>query len=548
VRREGLVVIVWLLVLGGSSAGVGKEDQRETSAFTQPVDITPRAWSGYEHLAQVNPQDPGLASYAKRFGVSTERAVLNLSIQEEVSRRRDVMRAAAEDAYATVAMTQDERGTVRVHATSLDAAERMVKAYVDALGPPVSFEYVRATFGLSTLSVALEEVDHRLTNVMNDGSVGPGSESSRAEIDPIRGEIVVLYDSDFDDDRVVETRTAAGPPVRYQAVDFDITSRNDSCSWFACDMPFHGGLTVTDGGTCTSGFNAQVGSDAKLLSAGHCSDGLGTGWNHNRPSSASDYVGAVEFAIDTAVMDVARVNVVDSPWEQAPMNSIFRRSSPELGVNVPNFAITFRNSEPGMFDWVCRSGATTGERCGTAVAFSAEAGQIYKVRIEDAKACGGDSGGPWYTLGRSAYGIHESSQSSTADCPSEPESEDSYAYTIRRAEDYAGATVVTVGSRSPFGHLDGASRVPGAIRVQGWAVDPDVLSPIVIHIYVDVTGYDIGPASTQRADVDAVYPLYDADVGFDAYVAVGPGPNNVCAYAINLDLGSHVGLNCIFVP
>lgn len=41
----------------------------------------------------------------------------------------------------------------------------------------------------------------------------------------------------------------------------------------------------------------------------------------------------------------------------------------------------------------------------------------------------------------------------------------------------------------PKGSFDAVSRWPGGVRVQGWALDPDlVTAPTDVHVYVDGTG------------------------------------------------------------
>ena len=105
---------------------------------------------------------------------------------------------------------------------------------------------------------------------------------------------------------------------------------------------------------------------------------------------------------------------------------------------------------------------------------------------------------------------------------------------------------------SPFGNLDVATRVPGGIHVQGWALDPDVrTAPAAeVHIYVDnATAYNIGAANVFRNDIQIEYPFWGPSHGFDATVAVGPGPNQVCAYGVNTSYGGASALlACTIVP
>jgi len=57
-----------------------------------------------------------------------------------------------------------------------------------------------------------------------------------------------------------------------------------------------------------------------------------------------------------------------------------------------------------------------------------------------------------------------------------------------------------------------------------------------VHVYVDATGFVL-TATASRPDVAATLPRVPAEVGFDANLAVGPGPHQVCVYAIDVAPG-----------
>ncbi|MGE3358426.1 MAG: L,D-transpeptidase [Acidimicrobiia bacterium] len=100
-------------------------------------------------------------------------------------------------------------------------------------------------------------------------------------------------------------------------------------------------------------------------------------------------------------------------------------------------------------------------------------------------------------------------------------------------------------SSTPVGNLDTARVGDSALRVTGWALDPDVTAPVDIHLYID--GYFAGavPANEDRPDVAALYPAYGAAHGFGATLWLWPGAQQVCAYAINLEAGpGYAGLGC----
>ena len=100
-------------------------------------------------------------------------------------------------------------------------------------------------------------------------------------------------------------------------------------------------------------------------------------------------------------------------------------------------------------------------------------------------------------------------------------------------------------SPSPGGVLEQVALVePGRVRVAGWAIDPDTVDPVDVHVYVDGIGRANVPADLTRSDLAAIYPASGADHGFAVELPLGPGPHRVCAFAINRGPGSNVSLGC----
>jgi N-acetylmuramoyl-L-alanine amidase len=96
---------------------------------------------------------------------------------------------------------------------------------------------------------------------------------------------------------------------------------------------------------------------------------------------------------------------------------------------------------------------------------------------------------------------------------------------------------------NPNGSLDLVDRVPGGLRVAGWALDPDTASPVPVHVYAGGALTAV-PTGANRPDVAAVWQAYGAGHGFDATVAAAPGPQNVCAYAIDTGPGDNMPIGC----
>jgi hypothetical protein len=103
---------------------------------------------------------------------------------------------------------------------------------------------------------------------------------------------------------------------------------------------------------------------------------------------------------------------------------------------------------------------------------------------------------------------------------------------------------ITDQGRTPMGWLDSITAGNNSVAVSGWAIDPDTLSSIPVHVYVDSVGTAI-TANTARSDVAAAYPAYAANPhGFSSTVSATPGTHNVCVYAINTGVGAHNLLGC----
>ena len=94
----------------------------------------------------------------------------------------------------------------------------------------------------------------------------------------------------------------------------------------------------------------------------------------------------------------------------------------------------------------------------------------------------------------------------------------------------------------PFGNLESVEVGSGTISVSGWAIDPDQVASIPVHVYIDQAS-DAVTANGNRPDVNAAFPLYaGAQHGFSGSWTVTPGDHKVCVYAINV---SGTGFNAL---
>ncbi|WP_341975319.1 hypothetical protein LTA6_003680 [Microbacterium sp. LTA6] len=109
-----------------------------------------------------------------------------------------------------------------------------------------------------------------------------------------------------------------------------------------------------------------------------------------------------------------------------------------------------------------------------------------------------------------------------------------------------GCRSVTAKSGSPVGSVPTAKAVSGGVKVTGWALDPDTVSPATVHVYVDSVGV-AASANLARTDIPAAYVAYGKNHGFDVTVNAAAGSHNVCVYGINSGPGGNVQLGCSVV-
>jgi hypothetical protein len=121
-------------------------------------------------------------------------------------------------------------------------------------------------------------------------------------------------------------------------------------------------------------------------------------------------------------------------------------------------------------------------------------------------------------------------------------------YAINQGAGYAnprvGCKTVTVGG-PPFGVFEQVTATPGQVQLEGWAIDPDTVDPISVHVYVDGRYATAAVANVTRTDVETVRPGFGADHGFDVTLPVVGGSRQICVYAINTLSGrSNPRLGC----
>jgi hypothetical protein len=86
----------------------------------------------------------------------------------------------------------------------------------------------------------------------------------------------------------------------------------------------------------------------------------------------------------------------------------------------------------------------------------------------------------------------------------------------------------------PVGNVDTVAVVDGRRSLLGWAIDPDTINPINVHLWADGRYLGAGTANRVRPDVGRAFPAYGSGHGFAIPVdRLTPGSHRVCAYGID---------------
>ena len=91
---------------------------------------------------------------------------------------------------------------------------------------------------------------------------------------------------------------------------------------------------------------------------------------------------------------------------------------------------------------------------------------------------------------------------------------------------------------NPVGSLDLATATATGARVFGWTFDGNTRDSLMVHVYVNGVYNSWLTADKPRTDVQKAYPAQGLNTGFDQIVALSPGSQNICLYAINVGGGS----------
>lgn len=107
-----------------------------------------------------------------------------------------------------------------------------------------------------------------------------------------------------------------------------------------------------------------------------------------------------------------------------------------------------------------------------------------------------------------------------------------------------GCRRVAVVTGNPQGRVDTISQNRYLV---GWALDPDTVDAIAVHVYANGNWYDAVVANNFRADVGKTWSGWGDNHGFTVdLVRLPAGRHVVCAYGINQGAGSvNTNLGCV---
>lgn len=100
-----------------------------------------------------------------------------------------------------------------------------------------------------------------------------------------------------------------------------------------------------------------------------------------------------------------------------------------------------------------------------------------------------------------------------------------------------GCRTVEVGG-NPVGVVENGQPGFASIGVWGWAYDRDTADEVMVHVYMDGKFAAGAGANVPRPDVTAIPAAYGDSHGFGISFAAPPGEHRICAYAINVGVGT----------
>jgi len=427
------------LVVGTTSAGAHDEDQDpedDHTAVVYQVDPghggEPPGLGSSDSMtaAELGEQAVRIASYSTDYGVSADEATRRLKRSDQLVPLLERLAGIESDRMAGWSIVHEPDFGAKLFLVG-DSAPRRLTSRIVNRHPDIYLEF-GASHTLEELEAAIDSRDVMgslpgdLYKYISFTDIDIETNSIVIGIDPSAPLIVdeghVQLDPTKTADRGLDTSarvdgnpSASDNDLSFNTAQLEIVSGGRSFKFVMGERTnldaIYGGehIDTSSGGRCTSGFAAKNGSRRGMFTAGHCG-GITTHWR----SRTASHTGS-SYSVSGTWTDYDENNDF-SYYETSQWESDNFYVSTSSTRDVTGFRA--RSSMNGAY--VCHFGTSSGYSCGTVVSITHDprysvcnwlvgCNNIW-IRVEgpSLKACGGDSGGPWFNW-RTAYGIHSGS-------------------------------------------------------------------------------------------------------------------------------------------
>ncbi|MGH3942966.1 MAG: S1 family peptidase [Pseudonocardiaceae bacterium] len=291
--------------------------------------------------------------------------------------------AAAKQRLAHEAVATDVVSTLEAALGSSYAGAWFAPGATDltvATTDPAAAQRIRAAGALPKL-VSLDLLTlNRVMTVLDSRASSVSDAVTGWYVDPISNSVVVSAT----DPASAETFAAGLEGVRIEQVDTRPVQFADLLGGDGIDA-------MNDGSRCSIGFNATSGGTRYIITAGHCTK-VGGKW---KATDGTEIGRVAQSSFPTN--DFGIIEVTSPSWRQTP------------SVKTSNGRVTMTGTAQSQVGAsICRSGATTGYRCGTVEALNESVNYgngdiVHGLTRTSACAQPGDSGGP-FVSGSLAHG------------------------------------------------------------------------------------------------------------------------------------------------
>ncbi len=110
-----------------------------------------------------------------------------------------------------------------------------------------------------------------------------------------------------------------------------------------------------------------------------------------------------------------------------------------------------------------------------------------------------------------------------------------------------GCPTVRADGGDVFGAVESWSKIPGGVRITGWAIDPDSTGAVSLRVKSGDLLVRRANADLPSATAQSLYPAFGGNRGYSVDVVLAPGQQTICVAANNVGVGSNRTLGCFDV-